>query len=554
MPGTGPLAAVVPGAFGGWMAMLRDYGTLPFAEVAKYAIHYAEHGYPVVPALTRAVRNVEQLLRDEWTTSAEVYLPVPEPGGLHRNPQLARTYRRLAESDDPLEEWYRGFVADAIVGFQQRQWMDSSGERHAGLLAEEDLRDWRATYEEPLAVDYQGLSVLKAGPWTQGPVFLQQLHLLEGFDLAAMGHESAEYIHTVTECTKLAFADREAWYGDPEFVDVPLDVLLSQEYAAERRAARRRARRWSCGPGAGRPRAASRADDGPVAPEAARDRGDTAARSDRPGQHGLRHAERRLAAILAGNPGARLPLGTRGQMFSLDAGQPNSSRRASGHGRRSRRRWPHRRRAVDGLRQSRRRLAGPVDAALPERVEFGMPLQEAVEAPTFWTSLSRRRSTRASRGRATLLSRSPPGRRPPPACGPGATRSRRRGRGRSGASAPPGASRATARGGREPAGNAGVRGRPLTLMNVWPGSRSRSARPGTARARTSRSSPRTPSASSCACSTTTARETRVELDASGRRSTGTATCPASGRASATATASTGRTPRRGPPLQPAQAR
>ena len=175
VPGTGPLAAVVPGAFGGWMAMLRDYGTLPFAEVAKYAIHYAEHGYPVIPAIANAIRNVEQLLRDEWTTSAEVYLPVPEPGGLHRNPRLAQTYRRLAESDDPVEEWYRGFVAEAIVGFQEREWMDSSGVRHAGLLAEDDLRDWSPTYEQPLAVDYHGLSVLKAGPWSQAPVFLQQL-------------------------------------------------------------------------------------------------------------------------------------------------------------------------------------------------------------------------------------------------------------------------------------------------------------------------------------------------------------------------------------------
>jgi gamma-glutamyltranspeptidase/glutathione hydrolase len=236
VPGTGPLAAVVPGAFGGWMAMLRDYGTLPFAEVAKYAIHYAEHGYPVVQKIADAIRNVERLFRDDWATSAEVYLPVPEPGRLHRNPQLAQTYRRLVGSKNPVAEWYGGFVAEAIVGFQEREWMDSSGARHAGLLAEDDLRDWRPTYEQPLAVDYHGLTVLKAGPWSQAPVFLQQLRLLEGFDLAAMGHASAEYVHTVTECAKLAFADREAWYGDPDFVDVPMEMLLSREYADERRA------------------------------------------------------------------------------------------------------------------------------------------------------------------------------------------------------------------------------------------------------------------------------------------------------------------------------
>ena len=227
VPGTGPLAAVVPGAFGGWMAMLRDHGTLPLRDVLHFAIAYAEEGYPVLPQIAGAVRNVESLFREEWTSSAEVYLPVTEPGSLHRNPALAATYRRILDEsngdiDAALDCWYRGFVAEAMLRFQEREWMDSSGERHAGLLAEEDLRDWRPAYEQPLAVDYHGLTVLKAGPWSQAPVFLQQLRLLEGFDLAAMGHASAEYIHTVTECAKLAFADREAWYGDPDFSDVPL--------------------------------------------------------------------------------------------------------------------------------------------------------------------------------------------------------------------------------------------------------------------------------------------------------------------------------------------
>ena len=235
VPGTGPLAAVVPGAFGGWLAMLRDYGTMPLADVLRFAIGYAEDGYPVLERITGAIRNVESLFREEWTTSAELYLPIPEPGTLHRNPQLARTYRRLASAGDPVDEWYRGFVAEAMLAFQEREWLDSSGERHAGLLAEEDLRDWTPAIEQPLEVDYHGLTVLKAGPWSQAPVFLQQLRLLEGFDLAGMGHVSAGYVHTVTECAKLAFADREAWYGDPAFADVPLDDLLSREYAEERR-------------------------------------------------------------------------------------------------------------------------------------------------------------------------------------------------------------------------------------------------------------------------------------------------------------------------------
>jgi gamma-glutamyltranspeptidase/glutathione hydrolase len=247
VPGTGPLAAVVPGAFGGWLAMLRDHGTLRLRDVLRFAIGYAEHGYPVLPQIAGAIARVEQLFRDDWTTSADVYLPVPAPGTLATNRTLAATYRRIVteaetRSSDREEQieaahqsWYRGFVAEAIAAFSKRAWLDSSGERHDGLLGEGDLRDWRARYEEPLAVDYHGLTVFKAGPWSQAPVFLQQLRLLEGFDLAAMGHVSGEYVHTITECAKLAFADREAWYGDPDFVDVPIEDLLSRDYADERR-------------------------------------------------------------------------------------------------------------------------------------------------------------------------------------------------------------------------------------------------------------------------------------------------------------------------------
>jgi gamma-glutamyltranspeptidase/glutathione hydrolase len=227
VPGTGPLAAVVPGAFGGWLAILREHGTMTFAEVVKYAIHYAENGYPLLPQTAATIRAMEQIFRDDWTTSAEVYLPIPEPGTLHRNPRLAATYHRLAAAADPAEEWYRGFVAEELVRFQEREWLDSSAERHRGLLAEEDLRDWAPAWEEPLSVDYHGYKVFKAGAWSQAPVFLQQLRLLEGFEELD--------VHVVTECAKLAFADREAWYGDPDFADVPIAALLSREYADERR-------------------------------------------------------------------------------------------------------------------------------------------------------------------------------------------------------------------------------------------------------------------------------------------------------------------------------
>jgi gamma-glutamyltranspeptidase/glutathione hydrolase len=322
VPGSGPLAAVVPGAFGGWLAMLREHGTMPFPEVAKYAIHYAEHGYPAIAMLGDTIRNMEQVFRDEWTTSADVYLPAPAPGTLHRNPRLAETYRRLAAAADPVEEWYRGFVAEEIVRFQERSWLDSSGERHLGLLAEEDLRDWAPTWEEPLSVDYHGYEVFKAGPWSQAPVFLQQLRLLEGFELPD--------IHVVTECAKLAFADREAWYGDPDFADVPLAELLSREYAEERRPlvgdeAAPELRPGS--PGGREPRLPSPAAGAPLAPGVGEPTRRDTVHLDVVDRFGNIVSATPSGGWLDGAPvipALGFCLGTRAQMFWLEDGLPNS--------------------------------------------------------------------------------------------------------------------------------------------------------------------------------------------------------------------------------------
>jgi gamma-glutamyltranspeptidase/glutathione hydrolase len=330
VPGTGPLAAVVPGSFGGWIAMLRDYGTMELRDLLRFAIDYADHGYPVLPKIAGAIRNVESLFREEWTTSADVYLPVTQPGRLHANTQLAQTYRRLADAADPLDEWYRGFVAEAIIEFQEREWMDSSGDRHAGLLSADDLDAWQPTYEEPLEVDYHGHTVYKAGPWSQAPVFLQQLRLLEGFDLVAMGHASAEYIHVVTECAKLAFADREAWYGDPEFFDVPMDALLDPSYAEERRTLVGETAAFELRPGSpgGRePRLPSPVLGAPIAPGVGEPtRGDTV-HLDIVDRYGNMVAATPSGGWLWGAP--VIPelgfcLGTRAQMFWLAEGLPNS--------------------------------------------------------------------------------------------------------------------------------------------------------------------------------------------------------------------------------------
>jgi gamma-glutamyltranspeptidase/glutathione hydrolase len=251
VPGSGLLAACVPGAFGAWMLLLREYGTLRLRDVMDYAIGYAARGCPVLPAISWGIASVAELFRDHWPSSAEVYLPggaVPAPGSLFANPALAVTYQRiLAEAeaasgdrDEQIEAarraYYEGFVAEAIAGYlATAEVMDVTGRPHRGLLAYADLSAWRPPLEEPLTYEYQGLTVCKTRPWGQGPVFLQQLALLDGFDLAAMGPGTADYIHTVTECAKLAFADREAWYGDPDFTDVPVKALLSAEYAEARR-------------------------------------------------------------------------------------------------------------------------------------------------------------------------------------------------------------------------------------------------------------------------------------------------------------------------------
>ncbi|MDF3150125.1 gamma-glutamyltransferase, partial [Streptomyces sp. T21Q-yed] len=242
--GTGPLAAAVPGAFDAWMLLLRDYGTRTLAEVLAYAIGYAEHGHAPVERVGETVETVRELFETEWTSSAEVYLPggeAPRPGELLRNPALAATWKRLldevagagdrvAQIEAAREVWRTGFIAEALVRQAQRPTMDTSGERRSGTLTAADLAGWSATYEAPATYDFNGWTVCKAGPWSQGPVLLQQLALLPP-ELPRYG--SAEYVHLLIEGCKLAMADREAWYGDA--AGVPLAELLSQRYNAARR-------------------------------------------------------------------------------------------------------------------------------------------------------------------------------------------------------------------------------------------------------------------------------------------------------------------------------
>lgn len=249
VPGSGPLAAVVPGAFGAWTLMLERWGTWELADVLAPALHYAETGFPLLAAVSRTVGAVRDLFADHWSTSAATWLPggrVPEAGTWWRSPVVARTYRRLlaeasaggsreARIAAARDAWYRGFVAEAIGEFSPKAWRDTSGRDNAGLLTADDLARWAPGVEEPVAVDFVGrYQVLKTGPWGQGPVFGQQLRLLEAVGLLDHPARSADWVHLITEAAKLAFADREAYYGDPLATDVPLDELLSVEYAAQR--------------------------------------------------------------------------------------------------------------------------------------------------------------------------------------------------------------------------------------------------------------------------------------------------------------------------------
>jgi gamma-glutamyltranspeptidase / glutathione hydrolase len=250
VPGNGLLAATVPAAFGTWMLLLARYGTARLRDVMSYAIGYAADGYPLAGSVSGTIEAMAQTFTEQWPTSAEIYLNsgVPAPGARFSNPALAATYARiLAEAEAAADDreaqieaarraWYEGFVAEAIDSFvAQAEVMDVTGRRNRGLLTGADMAAWRSSVESPVTFDFAGLTVCKTGPWGQGPVFLQQLSLLDGFDLAGMGPGSADLVHTVTECAKLAFADREAWYGDPRATDVPVSALLATEYAAARR-------------------------------------------------------------------------------------------------------------------------------------------------------------------------------------------------------------------------------------------------------------------------------------------------------------------------------
>ncbi len=355
IPGTGLLPAMIPGAFDAWMLMLRDYGTWEVPDVLAFAISYAQNGVPLVPRIPAQINTVKDLFKEHWKTSAAVFLPggnVPQPNKLFANPALAATYTRIAREavggsreariDAARKAWYQGFVAEAIDAFYRTAQFDVTGRENTGLLTGEDMAGWSATYEEPLRYDYHGHTVLKCGPWSQGPSFLQQLALLNGIDLSAMEPTSAEFTHTVIEAAKLAFADREAYYGDPNHVSVPMDVLLSPTYNDARRALIGDKASMELRPGAvhgatpwvdhnAEERLALMGLGGGAAGEPTVARlgilGADTCHLDIIDKHGNMVSATPSGGWLQSSPvvdGLGFPLGTRGQMFWLKEGLPNS--------------------------------------------------------------------------------------------------------------------------------------------------------------------------------------------------------------------------------------
>lgn len=252
IPFNGVEAAGACGAPDALLGVLRRFGTLSFRQVVEPALELAEGGFPLhhalcgpAPAYMRmdfSIAGNAKRFRSQWPSSAKVYLPqgrLPDVGDILKNPDLGRTFRRLMDAEQNAQGQGReaGLEAarDAFYRGEIAQIIEEHSRAHGGPLRAHDLAGFRATVEEPVSYTYRGYEVYKCGPWSQGPVFLQQLALLEGYDLNSLGHNSADYIHTVVESLKLAFADREQYYGDPKCVDVPLKSLLSKEYAAQRR-------------------------------------------------------------------------------------------------------------------------------------------------------------------------------------------------------------------------------------------------------------------------------------------------------------------------------
>ena len=353
IPGSGVLPACVPGSFDAWMLLARDFGTWTVADLLAYAIGYAQRGVPVSAGLAKRIAGVADQLRDRWPTSAQVYLAndLPHAGQRLRNPALAALLERIVREaaaaspsrtgqlDAARSVWREGFVADAAFRWLTgRTISDLEGRADTALMAPADWARYSATIEEPAQLHAGNVTVYKAGPWSQGPVLLESLALLTEAGITSATPETATYVHTVLEVIKLAYADRDAWYGDPAFATVPLDDLLSPSYTRERAAliADRASADLRPGSTGGRlPHLPSRfaaSSDTSVAAAARRAMRVLPAGGDTAHIDVVDRDRNVISATPSGGwlqsspviPDLGFPLGTRAQMFWLDADLPNS--------------------------------------------------------------------------------------------------------------------------------------------------------------------------------------------------------------------------------------
>lgn len=421
IPGSGLLATVIPGAFDAWMLMLRDHGRLELDEVLAPAIHYAKHGHPMLPRVSDTIAGLADFFQEEWPTSYTCWLPngeSPNPGALFCNPDLADTWTtllrhtkgattRTARIEAARQAFRSGFIAEKIDDYLQTACvMDASGTRRKGVLTGQDMAGWEASYEPAIAGEYQGWTVWKCGPWSQGPALLQSLNTLRGAELTEMDLLGPDFVHLVAETMKLSFADREAYYGDPDHTDLPLAQLLSPEYGVNRlamigatasldqrpgvlpgyedwaKAAIRRASvtaEQPAGVGAGEPTMAHLSSR----------RGDTV-HLDVIDQWGNMVSATPSGGWLQSSPvvpGLGMPLNTRAQMFWLDEGLPTSL----APGRRPRTTLsPSMARAPDGTALAFGTPGGDQQdqwqlVFLLRLIHGHMNLQEAIDAPLFHT-------------------------------------------------------------------------------------------------------------------------------------------------------------------------
>jgi gamma-glutamyltranspeptidase/glutathione hydrolase len=398
IPGDGLLPATIPASFDAWVTCLKRFGTMTLSEVVAPAVRLAEEGFSVYPALQRNIALHAKRFQNEWPTSAKIFLQrgrVPRIGEILKQVQLAKTLRNLANAereagndrekglDAARHYFYAGPIARKVAHFvREHAFKDATGKFHNGLITANDFAEYKTRLEKSVHIDYNGVTVHKCGPWSQGPVLLEQLRLLENYNLKEIGRNSANYIHLVTEASKLAFADREAFYGDPLYADVPLRKLLSREYARKRRKLiDMKKASLTLRPGNGHGLSANRRRRSYS--------GDTT-HLDTVDSDGNMVSATPSGGWIWGSPVIErlgFPLGTRGQMFSLDPTHPN----CIAPGKRPRTTL------TPSLVSSKGRpvLAfGTPGGDQQDQwalqfflnfMEFGMSLQEALDAPSFYT-------------------------------------------------------------------------------------------------------------------------------------------------------------------------